>query len=255
MNTRALCLCLLATVAGCVRRAPLSSQSQDPAPLLQQLDEAERRVATLKADGKLTVKSPQGSGTLNVSIEAGAPGRVHLESYDFFNRPVAQLISDGSVFGLYQVTAATYYDGPATAANLRLFTQVPLGPEELVAILLGRAPRFARGHTTARTDGSGAVLVQEDGERRQTLKLDGRSGRVTELVREGTDGFQLTFEDERALGSFTFPRRMQLVAHGGQTSLDLRYQEPSVNVPLAAEEFKPAAPEGVHAVHLDARGR
>lgn len=255
MNKRTVGLFLLLALAACPRRLPtmLSPGSQESAEVwLQRADAAERKVGSLKVSGKLTITSAEGSGTVNVDVEAARPARVRVDSYDFFNRPVAQLVSDGTRFGLYQATGNRYYDGPATPANLMRFTAVPLEPTELLRLLLGGAPRLDGAESTLATDPKANlyVVTQRLGDETETLRIEPLTARVVEARRDGPRGFHARFDDFESMGSFTFPRRIRLESTTHGTTLDLRYQSPTVNTPPAADSFIPVAPDGVPTTHL-----
>lgn len=142
MNRRLWPLFLL-VFAGCPPRADVrTTPAPDATALLGEVEAIEARVASLQSQAKVRVEGGGKKGNLTAFVAVAAPASVHLEVLDFFGRPSAILISDGQRFVLYQAESGVWLPGPATAENLARILPVPLPPEELVAMLLGRAPRL-----------------------------------------------------------------------------------------------------------------
>ena len=76
-------------------------------------------------------------------VAAAAPASVHLEVLDFFGKPSGILISDGRQFVMLASDTGTWLRGAATAESVSRVLPVALPPDQLVAMLLGRAPRLA----------------------------------------------------------------------------------------------------------------
>ena len=112
---------------GCsyVLDVPSASISAPEGPITQAeelfrlMSAAQAQVVTLQGDGKLRVESPQGSGTVSAWLAVSRPGLLRVEMFDFFNRPIAVLVTDGQRFGLFQAQENKFYQGPATPRTSR----------------------------------------------------------------------------------------------------------------------------------------
>src|SRR5690349_5118566 len=122
MNKRFALLFLLG-VLSCAKRIDFGPHGEisDARTLVSLVREAEGRVVSLQGDAKLTVNSPQGKGTLDLYVAVKRPDSIHLESMDFFGKPLAVLVSTEGHFGLYQSQDNRFYEGPASPANVSRF--------------------------------------------------------------------------------------------------------------------------------------
>lgn len=243
---------------GCpARRIDFGSTGQldDPGAVLAAVETRERQLHSVKGQGKLSISSPQGSGTLDVFVAAARPGSLHIESLDFFGRPQAVLVSDGTRFGLFDVANGTYYTGPASPQNLARFLQAALPPDHLVGILLGAAPRLDVPDPKLRLDekAQAYALTLQDAETLQTLWVDPIRLRVTRSDRQGANAYGLAFSDfEEA--NIVFPKAVGLQIPSAKVELKLRYTEATFNGSPEPELFDPTPPEDIPVVELDAEG-
>jgi hypothetical protein len=259
LNTTIFAL-FLAVLSGCPRR-PLDfgprGEIRDPLELLSLTQAAEEQVVGVHGDGKARVEAPQGKGSVGLFLSANRPDLVHLESLDFFGKPQAMLVAAQGEFGLYQVEENRYYRGPATAANISRFLPVALPPEELVAVMLGQAPRIPDDTPELSVDsGERAykVKLQRDAVT-QTLWIHPLHYRVIKSELRGMDAYDLKFEDFETVGAVTFPRKVTLKAEAASTEVELRYTDATVNAPPDLTLFELTPPENVPVVEVDALGR
>lgn len=268
MNRVAVTMFLTLMCTGCPKRIDFGPRGEvtDPAALLELVRQAEGRVATLQGESKLRVDSPDARGTVTLWGAIARPGRLHLETLDFFGKPLAVLVSDGQRFGLYQAQENRYYQGPATPENLSRFLPVVIPGDELVSLMLGQAPRIAAPPVSLRADAEagGYVLTLEgelprrDGTRAratQVLTVHPQHHRVLRSEVRGVEAYDLTFENFLQSGAVVFPRRAQLEARGAKTTLELRYTEVTLNGAPDLAMFELTPPEGVPVVEVDAQGR
>ena len=250
----------LLVLTGCPKR-PLdfgpSGRIEDPEALLALVVKAEAQVETLRGEGRLRVESPQGSGPVNVSVAIARPGLLSLQTTDFINRPMAALVADGSSFQLYVVEENRFYRGPASPPNVSRFLPVVLPAEELVAVMLGEAPRIphASAALTVDDDKRAYKLVLTQGGVTQTLWVHPTRHRVLESQVRGVDAYDLTFEDFTDAGPAYFPRTVTLVAARASTRVELRYAQVTLNAAPDTAAFTLEPPEGARVVEVDAAGR
>jgi hypothetical protein len=259
MNRALSAIFLAIVLSGCPKRIEFGPDGliEDADKLFELTSQAQANVVTLQGDAKLRVASPQGSGTLSMFVAISRPGLLHLETFDFFNRPVAALVSDGQRFGLYQTEGHVFYQGPASPENVSRFLPVVLPSEELVAVMLGQVPFIPAERKTLELDRDEGVYVLRlyRGGVTQTLHVHTRFHRVLRSEVRGVPGYDLAFDDLKEQGPVIFPKEVKLIAEVAETELRLRYTDVSLNAPPDLTLFELTPPEGARVVEVDARGR
>jgi hypothetical protein len=203
------------------------------------------------------VESPQGSGPVNLSVAVARPGHLSLQTTDFINRPLAALVADGSSFKLYVVGENRFYQGPASPPNVSRFLPVVLPAEELVAVMLGEAPRIPHESLALSVDEDARAyrLVLTRGPVTQTLWVHPTTHRVLRSQVRGVDAYDLTFEDFSPAGATSVPRTVTLVAAKAATTVELRYAQVTLGEEPEQALFELEPPEGASVVDVDAAGR
>lgn len=225
--------------------------------LLGRIALAEGSVLSAKGDGRLTVDSPQGKGSVDIFVAVAHPAFIHLEQLDFFGRPQSVLVTDGQQFGLYDAQAGKYLRGPASSANLGRFLPLGMPPAELAGLLLGRAPRLPATSSDLRFDREQGVYVAtlRRGAATQTLTVRPPLDRVATSAVAGFEAYDLVFSDVVTRGLISFPRRVALDARGANTRVELTWKEFALNEEPDQTLFELTPPEGVPVIDLDAEGR
>lgn len=259
MNRAAAAIFLVLLCSACPKRLEFGPEGriEDAPTLYQHVRERQAQVVNLEGDAKLRVESPQGSGTLGTFLAITRPGFIHLETYDFFNRPVASLVSDGARFGVYQAQGNTYFQGPSSPENVSRFLPIVLPSEELVAVMLGQVPLLPPETMTLALDEKERVYVLTlvRGAAKQTLRVDPRHLRVVKSEVRGVPGYDLAFEDFKQRGELLFPGKVILTASQADTKLELRYTEITLNGRPDLTLYELTPPEGAKVVEVDAQGR
>ncbi|MBL8953712.1 MAG: DUF4292 domain-containing protein [Myxococcaceae bacterium] len=247
MRTAALASAFL-LLAACPRRPVDFGKGGEPtsdADLLARLRAAELSVVSVKGEAKLKAETSRGSGTAGLFVAVKEPAFIHLQALDFFGRPLAQLVSDGSVFGLYDAQAGKYFKGPASAANLRRVLPVVIPPADLASLFLGRVPRV---------DGEPKVTFDAEKGRwrleyaRQTVEVEPPSYRA--VSSHAAYDVELAGIEER--GGVSFPSDATLSAGGSR--MELHWKDVELNVTPEADLFEMTPPENVPVVEVDAQG-
>jgi outer membrane lipoprotein-sorting protein len=259
MNRAAAAIFLALLCSACPKRLEFGPEGRidDADVLYKHVRERQSQVVTLEGDSKLHVDSPQGSGTLSMFVAISRPSLLHLETFDFFNRPVASLVSDGQRFGLYQSQGNTFYQGPASPENVSRFLPVVLPSEELVMVMLGQAPLLPPERMTLELNEKERVYVLTlfRGPARQTLRVDPKYLRIVKSQVTGVPGYDLAFDDFKQRGDLLFPGKVELTAAVADTKLELRYQQVTLNGRPDLTLYELAPPEGAKVVEVDERGR
>jgi hypothetical protein len=259
MNRAAAAIFLAVLCSACPKRIEFGPEGEitDAKVVYQRVRENQDNIVSLEGDSKLRVESPQGSGTLSMFVSVTRPALLHLETFDFFNRPLASLVSDGKGFGLYQTETNTYYQGPASPENVSRFLPVVLPNQELVAIMLGQVPLIPPERMTLELDRKKGVYVLTlySGPATQVLHVHTKHLRVMKSQVRGVPGYDLGFDDFQEKGSLIFPGKVELVAEQAKTQLQVRYQQISLNGRPDLTLYELLPPEGAKVVEVDERGR
>ena len=263
MNRAAAAIFLALLCSACPKRMEYGPQGPitDPEQLLQLTRAAQDTAASLQGDGKLRIESPQGSGSVSAFLAASRPGLLRVEMFDFFNRPIAVLVTDGARFGLWQAQENKYYQGPATPRNLSRFLPVALPSEELVSVMLGRVPFIPAERMTLDVDEKHGVYVLTliRGAVSQVLHIHPRHLRVVRSEVRGMPAYGLEYDgfktEGEGQGALLFAHEVTLRAQQAGTALSLRYTDIRLNESLDLTLFDLAAPEGVPVVDVDEGGQ
>jgi outer membrane lipoprotein-sorting protein len=259
MNRAAAAIFLAVLSSACHKRIEFGPEGEltDANVVYQRVKENQDNIIQLEGDSKLRVESPQGSGTLSMFVSVTRPALLHLETFDFFNRPLASLVSDGKGFGLYQTETNTWFQGPASPENVSRFLPVVLPSQELVAIMLGQVPLIPPERMELALDRKEGVyvLTLHQGPATQVLQVHPKYLRVVKSQVRGVPGYDLAFDDFLEKGTLIFPGKVELVAEQAKTKLQLRYQQVTLNGRPDLTLYELLPPEGAKVVEVDERGR
>jgi hypothetical protein len=251
---------LLAACPGRLRFGP-EGEITDPVYLLRRLDARASKVRSLKGEASVKVKAGSGSGSVGEFVAALRPASLHLETLNFFGKPVAALATDGKAFALFVEEGATFYRGPPTAANVGRLLPVAVAPAEVVSILLGDVPRLAEAaaHLEVDRDALAYRLTLERGETRQTIWLGTEDLRLLKSETRGESGYDIVFDDYQVVDDVLFPMQMEIRTVLGDgtpagAELFLHFKDAQLNVALDSALFALEPPPGARRVELDAQG-
>lgn len=263
-DTKALALALfslLLVLPACPRPLTFGPEGRlrDPAKVLSLVRAAEQQTTSLKGQASLDVNSPQVRGRVTLFIAVARPARVHVEQLDFFGRPSAVLAIDGDRFNVFEQSEGKFYRGPANDSNIRHFSPVPLGPGELVNVLLGGAPSVSGEPGELSLDearGEYVLPLTEDASgRRSRLRIATDSLRVDSAEVESPERYRVELTERQHVGGSMFPKRIALEAPTEHTRVGLHYEDVELNVALDAALFSLEPPPGVQVIELTAEGR
>jgi hypothetical protein len=258
-NRLAVPIFLLACTTACPKHIDFGpeGQIQDARTLLKRLASAEAQVFSVKGEAKLKVRSPQSNGAVTLFVAVSRPSLIHVESLDFFGRPQAVLASDGQHFELADAAAGKFYEGPASAQNVSRLLPILLPPAEMVALMLGQAPRVPAEDAQLQLDEQAGQyrLTLQVGKATQTLWIEPRIDRVVKSQVRGVDAYDASFQDIQETGAVTFPRSLSLEAAASSTSLELRYTDYTLNESPDLSLFQLEPTPGAVVIQVDANGQ
>jgi hypothetical protein len=259
MNRLVGLLFLTVLLAGCPHRIDFGGKGEikDVGDLLRSTAYAEAQVVSVKGEAKIKVDSPQNKGVVTLFMAVTHPALIHLESLNFFGKPQAVLVSDGQTFGLFAADEGKYYRGPASPQNISRFLPVVLPPEELTALMLGRAPRIPADAQAMRVDETlkAYVVTLQRGNVEQTLTIHPSNHRVLKSQVRGVSAYDLEFENIETVGQVTYPRKVVLTAPAASTTLELLYKDVAVNEAPDLTMFDQEPPANVPIVEVDENGK
>lgn len=260
---RLLLLALPLLLAACPRGVRFGPEGEitDPEYLLRRLEANASRIRSVKGEARAAVKTPQQSGTVGQFAAALRPASLHLETLNFFGKPIAALATDGARFTLFLEEEASFYSGPASAANVGRLLPLPVEPAEVVSLLLGEVPRLEGAQATLEVDRDARAyrLTLTRGALRQQIWLGTEDLRPLRSQRRGAPGYDLEFSDYQVIDQQLFPmvRKVRAVAADGSPTgneIELRFRDLELNVALDPALFRLEPPPGARTIALDAEG-
>jgi hypothetical protein len=220
---------------------------EDPAFVIRTLRHRDALVRSLAGEGRLSLDSPEGSGTLRVAVEVARPDRIYLESADLFGTPRGTFATDGERFAFYRPDEKVFVEGPATAEAIGRFLPVDLAPEELADLLLATFPILdGEARMEVDPDASAYVIVISAPEGRQRLTVGTRDLRLISIETRGARSYDAFLEafDDRVLPGQVFPKGIHVVLPSRKTEVRLRYGDIALNREPDPASFRLAPPPG-----------
>jgi hypothetical protein len=249
---------LAVALAGCAPRLrpPPPGLPAAPAALLEEVRAAQGRVTSVQGTARVAVDGPDGAGGVEQFLAAERPGRLRVETHDFFGNVLSVLAVDGAALVLYDARERVFYRGAATAENVGRLVPVPLPPEDLVTLLCGSAP-VLDGQPIDASPVDGALrLTLRRGDALQRLDV-GAGAQVLRArsSRAGVVGLEVELSGHRPRGGAVLPTEVTARAPGARLALSLRWKEVEANGPVDPSLFGLVPPEGARIVDLGPAAR
>jgi hypothetical protein len=246
-------------LCGCPHRIEFGPEGEitDAKQMVALLAKQDARFVTLQGEVKLKVQSPQGSGTVSQFLAVTRPAALHIETFNFFGKPVSVLVSDGDRFSLYDADKNVFYGGPATTESMARFLPIALAPEEAVALILGQVPRIPAQSATLVLDAERGRyrLTLKAGEIQQVLEIDPKTLDILRSTVTGAEAYNLQLEDYRNEPGGRFPHQITLDAPASNVELTYKYGDVKVNGAPDLTLFHQDPPPSAQRVELDAAGK
>ncbi len=251
---------VIVAVAGCPHQPQLpdvSTLTNDE--VRARLEHSATRRQTLEGVVKARLPGVEGlvvNATLDVA--ARAPGDLSVAVRSFFEMPQQVLAAFQGEVVLYDATsgAPRFFRGPASERTLARVLGVPLAPDDVTALLLGRAPLEPRApwpppkvHLLSVDEEHGTYTVQIDRPGRGAVIVTARAvddALVAAEVFRG-DGRKLVscrFDQLSDRQGVAFAQRISLVVKESGQELALEIQDARFNQPLPDEAFVLVPPSG-----------
>ncbi len=251
--------CALVTACQPVRTRPAWPGVEPSASrLLEAL--AGRRTAVTSVRGFAQVAYRSGEENLGArhAVLARRPDHFRLEVLSPFGA-LAVVASDARELVVYARREAKIYRGPATAESVEAYTQVPVPVADVTAILLGLPPeRPAAGQASVTRDdavGSYKLTIPVEGGRELVwFEPETLMPVASEIPLPDGHKLRVAFGEYRAIGSLRFPHAIDMQVEPGDRLLRVRYESPSVNVPITDTLFSFPPREGLKELTIEQYG-
>ncbi len=181
------------------------------------------------------------------------PGRLRLETLSPLGAILIVTVDAGEIVGFHP-REGLFYRGKSSKENIFRYTQIPLELGELTSLLMGLPPvspedRWERGENSVHRDIAGGG--------RERIAFHPTLGIPTSWERSSIDGaieMSALFDDFFSTPDGPFPLEISLEAPTQQKRLEIRYQEPELNVTLPSPLFVQEKPATARELPLESLG-
>ena len=228
LTAAAACLCACAARQPEVNLAPAQAIT-----LALQLADREHAVDSLQTPAVMEYSGRAGHFKAHEQITVRRPASLRVEAMSPLG--VALVVAaDGGQVAIFDPAKNTLMRGPASAATLDRFAQIPMEPQEAVRLILALSPDstlLALPPSSSHDEGDIKVL----GYARANGASDelGFAGSDLVLVREKSPAGQVLYEvryrDYRDIGALKFPYQVDASFPTAGTTLKLRYERPIID--------------------------
>ena len=216
--------------------------------LVQRMDQ----FRSLRALASVYYSGTDGSGGFQEVVLVQRPQRVRLETLSPLG-VVLLVTADGDEISGFHPREGLFFRGRSSKQNLLRYTQIPLELGELTSLLMGLPPFEARGLW----EGNGSSIMRElGGGWKETISFHSTLEIPTDWRRTDPEGkveLKAQFADFSSSAGY-FPLKIFLEAPPQQKRLQIRYDEPDLNIELAPGLFVQEKPENAKEVPLESLG-
>ncbi|MBI4529230.1 MAG: hypothetical protein HY695_35985 [Deltaproteobacteria bacterium] len=208
---------------------------------------------SLRALATVNYSGPDGRAGFQEAVIVHRPDRLRLETLS----PLGVILivtADADELAGFHTREGLFYRGRSSKQNLLYYTQIPLELREITALLMGLPPVSLQPGW----EGEGNSLYRDvAGGRREKVAFHVSLGVPASWERSGQDGtpeLSAQFSDYSATTAGPFPHKIVLEARAPKLRLEIRYQEPEVNVSLPSGLFVQQKPGNAKEIPLESLG-
>jgi hypothetical protein len=245
-------------LAGC---ATVSSppELKLPAPewelskLIESMSQRREQFHSLRALAEVNYTGPDGKHGFQEAVLVQRPDRLRLETLSFLGAILIVTANSKEIVG-YHPREGVFVRGDRTKDNLRRYTQIPLELEEITMLLIGLPPVDPKA--PVKQDGN-TLSFSSDGGKRDLVTFELQQPVPTRWERLNASGkveLSAQFADYIDTPAGLFPSRIVFEANLQRKKLQIYYQQPEINSPIAAELFSQQKPANVQEVPIEAIG-
>ena len=239
--------------AGCATVPPPPTVPAGPAThwqgaeLFDAIIQRGQQFRSLRALARVDYSGPDGKQGFQEAVHVARPDRLRLETLSMLGAVLIVTVNDKEIVG-YHPREGFFVRGERTKENLFRYTQIPLELEEITMLLVGLPPVNAK--LTWRQEGS-ALVFSANGRKKDLVAFESEQAVPTRWERfddAGAVALSARFSDYKQTPQGMFPSRILIEAPEQARKLDIRFDEPELNVALSADLFSQQKP--VHAQEL-----
>jgi hypothetical protein len=235
--------------------------SQDRAALIhhltEKLAERDRALVSMQTDAVMEYSAPdRHPPKVREQIVVKRPGSLRVEAFSAFN--VALIVAtSGKELAIFEPSRNRLTRAAATADTLNQFIQIPMAPDDAVALLLGIAPDSAtlaaRPPDAIVTEGAMTVAVWrvENSARRELGFQDDQLALARMRDADGTVDYEVRYGQYQDLGGLTFPYTVEATFPKAHSRIAVRYKRPIINGEVPDSLFVLSPSSGGEQANLD----
>lgn len=194
-----------------------------------------------------------GKAGFQEAILVHRPDRLRLETLSPLGAILIVTVDADEIAGFHP-REGLFYRGRSSKENLFRYTHIPLALGELTSLLMGLPPVGIPGRWQ---EGENSVYWEIGGGGKEKIVFDPTLGVPTEWERSGVDGeieLSARFSNFSATANGLFPLTISLEAPAQQKQLEIRYQEPELNIALPLPLFVQERPASARELPLESLG-
>ena len=221
--------------------------------LFQSLTERAERFRSLRSLASVHYQGKDGRGKFQEAIVVQRPDRLRLETLSSFGVLLVVTANGDRVAG-YDPRENFFVHGKSSKENLARLTRIPLELREIAALLMGLPPVAAQGNWEGKQN---SLRRELPGGRNEVVTFHSKLGIPTQWERSGPNGgieMSAHFSDFSSTPAGPFPLKISLEAPAQQKRVEIRYQEPELNVDLSPGLFVLEKPQNVRELPIESLG-
>jgi outer membrane lipoprotein-sorting protein len=222
-------LIIATALGGCASAPPRRAVSAEAEGALARLEARQAAFTDLRTLGDLRIRRDGKTQRLSGVLLLRSPASLRFEALTSFGVPVVLVAGDAQSVTLWEVLDNRAFILPASPDSTRRWLGLPLGSEDLVAILSGRIRPIKNPASVdllpADALGPSLKLANADGEQRIWLDLETGQARQVEWT-GGKTPARVTYDPAPPDGP---PSGLTLATLDGKLEVVARYRNPAMN--------------------------
>lgn len=235
---------LIAGVIGlsaCALQPSATAQRSEASSLTLALANREQTLESMQTPAVMEYSGPAGHFKAREQMVVRRPASLRVEAMSPLG--VALVVTaDAGQIAVFDPSKNTLMRGPATAATLERFAQIPMAPNEAARLLLALSPDSAiltEPPSSQSDDADMKVLTyaRADGAVDELGFIDGLLTLVRERLPDGQLSYEVHYSDYKDIGAIKFPYAVEANFPSAGTIVKLRYERPIVDGEVADSLF------------------
>lgn len=229
------------------------SQRPDTGELVKRLGSRLRQFQSLRTLATVSYWGTDGRGGFQEAVLVQRPDRLRLETLSPLGAILIVTVDADEIAGFHP-REGLFYRGRSSKENLFRYTHIPLALGELTSLLMGLPPVEIPARWQ---DGEGSVYWEIGGGGKERIAFHPTLGVPTQWERSGADGeieLSALFSDFSETPAGLFPLKIVLENPVQQRRLEIRYQEPELNIVLSWPLFVQEKPATAREIPLESLG-